>query len=285
MIYLNGNTYKTLDQKFYHGGTQIGKVYHGDTLVYPEIVKENVVVTDEGNILEEDIPSINGNVYDTGIAASNTLGVELIFNTNFTTTTDEFRAFFGTHDNRTSYATNRDYYGSNCRFHFIINKNYKISVRINGTSEYTLTPSLTADEKSKKLFWVSFRNNQFKFGTGGKIGENIKAQTSYSITSFSGANLWINGHNQGVASPNTPIREWIGGNFGLQIPETKFHYVKVFKSDTDYYTFSFENCNASDLYPNSNVQAYVKIIKRHYNNGSISDTETIYPFTYIEPNT
>ena len=36
MIALGNNIYRTLDNKFYLGNTQIGKVYLGETLIYPE---------------------------------------------------------------------------------------------------------------------------------------------------------------------------------------------------------------------------------------------------------
>ena len=234
MIYFNGNTYKTLDQKFYLGNKQIGKVYYGNTLVYPEFTKK--VITEEGSIEEEDIPAINGNVYDTGIRATGSTGIELIFNTTFDNS-ESYKAFFGTHDNSSSYTQNKNKYSSNTCFHFIINKNYSIRLRYyNGNgSDIELKASLSEDEKAANLFWVSFRNKEFKFGTGGEIGKNVKTSTTYTEQTFTGANLWINGHNQGYATPNVPIRSWIGGNFGLQIPNTKFHYIKVFNSDTDYY--------------------------------------------------
>lgn len=283
MIQFNNNIYKTLNDKFYYGNKQVGYVYYGNTLVYPEF--DNKVVTEEGTIDEEDIPTINGNVYDTGIQATGSIGVELIFNTTFKDEDSSFRAFFGTHDNSTSYEVNSNKYSSNSSFHFIINKDYKIRVRYK-TYDISLNPSLSDEEKKAKLFWVSFKGGYFRFGTGGKIGENEKSNKSFSTAIFNGANLWINGHNQGYAYPTEPIREWIGGSFGLKIPDTKFHYIKIYKSDDDYYTFSFEECNKSDLYSDSNVQSYTKIIKRHYISKSEvnTDKETIYPFTYIKPN-
>lgn len=71
MIALGYNTYKTLDDKFYIGNTQVGKVYLGDTLIYPSIYK-----IDDIEISLSPQPT-NGMVYDTKYAPTKNTRFEL----------------------------------------------------------------------------------------------------------------------------------------------------------------------------------------------------------------
>lgn len=117
MIYLNGNTYRTLDQKFYIGNKQVGKVYHGDTLVYPEQRKENEIPTEGGESFKLEGKLLNGNIYDTGFAPSVNTCVEICFaNKTEQMTNGQFGGFaiFGTHqDVYYGYGGENESYNSN----------------------------------------------------------------------------------------------------------------------------------------------------------------------------
>lgn len=90
MIQFNNNIYKTLNDKFYYGNKQVGYVYYGNKLIYPE--KEIEI----GGIKIDTSPHpINGNMYDLGIQATSNTRFELCIIPNTTTTNDRF--IFGTH--------------------------------------------------------------------------------------------------------------------------------------------------------------------------------------------
>lgn len=90
MIYFNGNTYKTLDQKFYLGNKQIGYVYKGETLIYPEKTQNIIKGIEIKGI------SLNLNVFDTGIAPTKDTVVEICFENKSSVGTEGFPVF-GTH--------------------------------------------------------------------------------------------------------------------------------------------------------------------------------------------
>lgn len=72
MIALGNNTYRTLDDKFYLGTQQIGKVYLGETLIYPE---EKIIIG--GITIDTNYRDIKGNMFDLGITANRYTDFEL----------------------------------------------------------------------------------------------------------------------------------------------------------------------------------------------------------------
>lgn len=96
MIALGNNIYRTLDDKFYLGTQQIGKVYLGENLIYPE--NQTVI---GGITIDTDYNSLNGNVFDLGYAPTKNTRFECCFIPDDVSST---RAFFGTsHDDKFNY--------------------------------------------------------------------------------------------------------------------------------------------------------------------------------------
>lgn len=94
MIAFNNNIYRTINDKFYLGNKQIGKVYLGTTLIYPEQTQEQENVI-EGHKLEG--IRLGGNVYDTGIAPTGGTTVEICFENKQNKIGPEGISIFGTH--------------------------------------------------------------------------------------------------------------------------------------------------------------------------------------------
>lgn len=94
MIAFNNNIYRTINDKFYLGNKQIGKVYLGTTLIYPEQTQEQENVI-EGHKLEG--IRLGGNVYDTGIAPTKNTTVEICFENKQNTIGPNGFTVFGTH--------------------------------------------------------------------------------------------------------------------------------------------------------------------------------------------
>lgn len=94
MIAFNNNIYRTINDKFYLGNKQIGKVYLGTTLIYPEQTQEQENVV-EGHKLEG--IRLGGNVYDTGIAPTKNTTVEICFENKQNTIGPNGFPVFGTH--------------------------------------------------------------------------------------------------------------------------------------------------------------------------------------------
>lgn len=111
MIALGNNIYRTLDDKFYLGNTQVGKVYLGNTLIYPETMSPQPIEPDRPVVNPPSFP-LNGNIYDSGYAPSKYTCCEVCFKFNSTTSDIEWGdGVFGTHQNAYhSYAGN---YASN----------------------------------------------------------------------------------------------------------------------------------------------------------------------------
>ncbi|MBR6279398.1 MAG: hypothetical protein IKR41_11690 [Bacteroidales bacterium] len=97
MIVFNGQIYRTLADKFYIGGTQIGKVYHGNTLVYPEPEEKQIIKIDDV-VIDTTFYPLNGNIYDLGIAADRNTCFEICFIAHGINAGCEF--FGSHHDNR-----------------------------------------------------------------------------------------------------------------------------------------------------------------------------------------
>lgn len=94
MIAFNNNIYRTINDKFYLGNKQIGKVYLGTTLIYPEQTQEQENVI-EGHKLEG--IRLGGNVYDTGIAPTKNTTVEICFENKQDSIGSNGFPVFGTH--------------------------------------------------------------------------------------------------------------------------------------------------------------------------------------------
>lgn len=100
MIFFNGNKFKTINDKLYFGSNAISKVYYGNTLIYPETIRENEIPTEGGKSFVLDPKLLNGCVYDTGYSPNKYTCVEICFsNKNGNISSGEFGGFavFGTH--------------------------------------------------------------------------------------------------------------------------------------------------------------------------------------------
>jgi len=283
MIIINSKEFRNINQPIYVGNTQIAQVYRGTELIYPE---NDIITEDNTEVVLEDVPQVYGNIYDSGIPAEKDTLVELLFKLA-ESSTSEYRAFFGTHDNSTTYTTNSNKYTSGTKFHFIVNGSYDMYLRMGTINKQLNMGNLTSSER-KGIFWVKFTETMFSIGCGSVPGTNTKA--SYDIASgrsnypsnVLGGNLWIGGHNQGMSSPNSDIRSWLGtGMTGLSIAKTDFYYVKIVDSNRDVHEFIPEAGNpgtgyTSDTsYPNGGNHLVHKM-------NSVF-VENIYPFTYVQP--
>lgn len=312
--------YRTLNQDIYIGEKKISQIWLGNKLIYPE---DCININEDFYELDK-LPNNFGNVYDTGINSSKDVEVEIIFKLNYNL--DESgnpianadlntnRAFFGTHDNSSSLATNRDKYPTNTKFHFIINGNYKISFRF-GSSYAEIHPRdnvftdgfvLTEQEKLG-VFWVKIynegSNKKLSFGCGDTIGVNQKGEASIPLSawnsdgSVTGGNLWVNGHNQGQANITTTpdvVRKDSSGNpvdYGVTIKEdiarTKFFYVKIKKAGGKFWEFIPQTEGNESIIPDTgaaNANVYLK--KYTYKNNKYeTTTDKIFSFAYIKVNT
>lgn len=93
MIALGNNEYRTLDQKMYIGNQQVGKVYLGETLIYPE---EKIIIG--GITIDVNYHSLDGNMFDLGYAPTKNTRFEFCCIPDSVSTA---MAFFGTqHDNK-----------------------------------------------------------------------------------------------------------------------------------------------------------------------------------------
>lgn len=236
MIVIGNRTYKTLEDKIYLGGTQIGKVYHGNTLVYPEAPELG------GIVLDTDFHSLNGNIYDTGYRATKNTNFEISYKLDSTTVNGTSREFFGTHhdnwagansyyklnsDGSAGGAFNDEYldsnlpYPSNTCFHLIIDQNGETRFRFGGTQKNSSSSgSSTGDNLlsltfgDKDLLWITKQGRSIKWGkyfgnyyyelngttrpAGSVEGGTLAA--AFSADEISG-NLWLNGVNRFVKDP------------------------------------------------------------------------------------
>lgn len=321
MIVGNKKEYRTLNQELFVGNKKISQVWLGSRLIYPE---DSININSDFYELDK-LPNNFGNVYDTGICSSKDTELEIIFKVNYnldeknnTITGADLntnRAFFGTHDNSSSYTTNASNYPTNTKFHFIINGNYKISFRFGGGSaeihpkdkNFTDGFELTEQEKLG-VFWVKIYNNGsdkvLLFGCGDTVGKNLKGSASIPISSWgtstspntTGGNLWINGHNQGqtniTITPDVIKKNDDGtlNDYGQTIKEdiarTKFYYIKI-KKGNNFWEFvpQLEN-SGSSLIPDTGAANAAVYLKKYtckdgaYNNS----TDKIFSFAYIKVN-
>lgn len=99
MIAFGNNIYRTLNDKFYLGTQQIGKVYKGTDLIYPESSTPGPI---EPNQPINNPPGfkLNGNIYDSGYMPTKYTCCEICFKFSSTTTTVDFGdGVFGTNHN------------------------------------------------------------------------------------------------------------------------------------------------------------------------------------------
>ena len=124
MIAFNNNIYRTINDKFYLGNKQIGKVYLGTTLIYPEQTQEQENVVD-GHKLEG--IRLGGNVYDTGIAPTKNTTVEICFENKQDTIGPNGFPVFGTHHD--IYTADTVNGSTNCHYNSTAdNNNWKTKV-------------------------------------------------------------------------------------------------------------------------------------------------------------
>lgn len=312
--------YRTLNQDIYVGGKKISEIWLGNKLIYPE---DGIKINEDFYELDK-LPNNFGNVYDTGIDSSKDLEVEIIFKVNYNLDESENpiadadlntnRAFFGTHDNSSSFPTNRDYYPEKTKFHFIINGNYKISFRF-GNSYAEIHPRSTdypsgfvlTDQEKLGVFWIKIYNDGankiLNFGCGDTVGVNKKGEASIPLSAWNsdgsqtGGNLWVNGHNQGQANINTTptvVRKDSSGNpvdYGAKIKEdiarTKFFYIKIKKTGGKFWEFIPQTEGNESLIPDTgaaNANVYLKKYTYKDNNYNAT-TDKIFSFAYIKVNT
>ena len=238
MIVIGNRTYRTLEDKIYLGNTQIGKVYHGNTLVYPEAPELG------GIVLDTDFHSLNGNIYDTGYQATRNTNFEISYRLDSSTVNGVSREFFGTHhDNWTSRSNDfyrklnadgsmggtftNDYldsnlpYPSHTCFHLIIDQDGKTRFRFGGSQKNSSSSgSSTGDNLlsltfgNKDLLWITKQGRSIKWGKNfGDYYYELNGTTRPDSSQGSGTlasefsadatsgNLWLNGVNRFIKDP------------------------------------------------------------------------------------
>lgn len=237
MIALNGHTWRTLDDKMYFNGTQIGKVYLNNQLIYPE----SGTITIDDIVIDTTPYRTNGNMYDTGYAPTKNTCFELCFNAKNANGAE----FFGTHHDNLitpayTYFRNNDgskgnQYGSGTtgvsdsrvggyknrtKFHILLNSSQNFFSFRYGKEQDSGTQGehdINTTPQDEKMFFVTFDEND-KFYAGTDLGpfyyankgeqHDFSRWTKANIDrsdfnqSESGGNIWINGINSKTKAPN-----------------------------------------------------------------------------------
>lgn len=238
MIMYNGNKIETLDDKFYLGSTQVGKVYLGSTLIYPKVQNQVIIDGVEVNLAPM---NRNGNVYDTGYAPNKDTCFEVAFSYNPSGNYSE-EGFFGTHHNNGTSeenldedVVNRDYkWKTNTTLHFIIypSRSGKSSMRFRyggpSIEAKNYTPSIydkaisssdgidlsTIDpEYNEPVFFFTVRRNRWGWGYG--VGPYLKGSSAQYAAQY-----YINETGTPTSSSNTVYRSsysytQVGGNLWI----------------------------------------------------------------------
>lgn len=187
MIAFGNNIYRTLNDKFYLGTQQIGKVYKGTDLIYPEEIDI------KGIKIDTSFNSLNGNIFDLGYVPTKNTRFECCF---YLDVANKSRAFFGTsHDNK--FVPKYRYYNNNgSQGNSVGNSseytNYDVKVKIGSNTTYsTIEKNSTswndlvanntrgyANYKNETKFHVIYGTNSFSFRYGGQqdasSGENTR---------------------------------------------------------------------------------------------------------------
>ena len=180
MIALGNNIYRTLDDKFYLGTQQIGKVYLGENLIYP---KEKIIIG--GIDIDTTYHSMDGNMFDLGYSPTKNTRFEFCF---IPDNINDSMSLFGTQhddkcDGRYTYlltGDNKDTrelspIGGNPK-----SSNYRthnVNVKPNNTNTYT---TIVKDTSSNSTWSTSY------VGTNGYT--NYNAGTLFSL--IKGRNLF-----------------------------------------------------------------------------------------------
>lgn len=194
MIALGNNTYRTLDDKFYLGNTQIGKVYLGNTLIYPE---EQIIIG--GITIDTNYHSLDGYVYDIGYSSTKNTRFECCFIPD----SQNSRGFFGTqHDNKFTpsytYYLSQDNQSRGTKVGTSESyDNYNVNVLLNsGDVQYTTiqknssswnslianNPNGYKNYNNYTKFSLVKGNNLFSFRYGGEADAGSKGENNISAS-------------------------------------------------------------------------------------------------------